>query len=189
MRKTFGPRLSIRMLDPMASVTSMVSDTPCKLNTPSHYSLHQRSKILINYRSLNLSETAAVRSKCHRLILQITFSSLITNWTIQWMIHQRKLHHPFSSLLCYRSISLNFHARHGRHGAGGDWLRRLLNLHKAHTAITRDRQPAVVAESRDINAGDLTGLQYNKFLGDLDGVSIDEDFDGIFEIREVDTGV
>ncbi|KAM1584978.1 hypothetical protein ACFX1Z_037901 [Malus domestica] len=65
---------------------------------------------------------------------------------------------------------------------------RLLNLNKAHTTITRDRQPAVVAESWDINADDLTCLQSSKSLGDLDGVSIDEDFDGIFKIREVDTG-
>lgn len=78
--------------------------------------------------------------------------------------------------------------RHGWHGAGSDGLRRLLNLNKAHTAITGDRQPAVIAESRDVNAGDLTGLQHSKSLGDFDGVSIDEDLDGIFGIREVDTG-
>lgn len=46
----------------------------------------------------------------------------------------------------------------------------------------------MVAEPRDVNAGDLTGLQHSESLGDFDRVTIDEDLDGIFRVGEVDSG-
>lgn len=46
----------------------------------------------------------------------------------------------------------------------------------------------MVAEARDVDAGDLAGLEDGEALGDLDGESVDRDFDGVIGGREVDAG-
>lgn len=46
----------------------------------------------------------------------------------------------------------------------------------------------MVAEAWYVNAGDLAGLEDGEPLGDLDGESVDGDFDGIFGGPEVDAG-
>ena len=44
------------------------------------------------------------------------------------------------------------------HGAGGDRLRHAGHLDQAHAAIAGDRQALVIAEARDLDAGQLAGL-------------------------------
>src|SRR6185437_17149297 len=52
--------------------------------------------------------------------------------------------------------------------AGRDRLgRRLLHFDEAHPAIAGDRQPVVVAEPRDLDAGRFRGLQDGRAVGDL----------------------
>lgn len=46
----------------------------------------------------------------------------------------------------------------------------------------------MVAKSRNVNAGDLTGLQDRHALGDFDGVSVHENLDRIVGVGEVDSG-
>lgn len=46
----------------------------------------------------------------------------------------------------------------------------------------------MVTESGDVNAGCLAGLQDGHTLGDCDRVTIDEDLDDIFGVREMDPG-
>lgn len=79
--------------------------------------------------------------------------------------------------------------RKGRHGAGGDGLGGLLDLDEAHAAVAGDGEAAVVAEPRDVDAGDLAGLEDSEALGDLHRVAIDEDLDGVLRSRagEVDS--
>lgn len=77
---------------------------------------------------------------------------------------------------------------HRGHRAGRDRLRRLLDFDKAHPAVPSDRQPLVVAEPGDVDAGDRAGLQHGHPLRDLDGVTIDEDLDGVIGVGEVDPG-
>lgn len=77
--------------------------------------------------------------------------------------------------------------RKGGHGAGSDRLGRLLNLHQTHTAVTGNGEAAVVAESRNVDAGDLAGLEHSHALGDLNGVAIDEDLDGVIGVGEMNS--
>lgn len=42
---------------------------------------------------MNVNESRSIRAKGHGLILQITLATLITNWTIEWMVHQQELHY------------------------------------------------------------------------------------------------
>ena len=44
------------------------------------------------------------------------------------------------------------------HGAGGDRLRHARDLDQAHAAIAGDRQALVIAEARDLDAGETAGL-------------------------------
>jgi hypothetical protein len=46
----------------------------------------------------------------------------------------------------------------------------------------------VVAETRDIDAGDLASLKHRHPLGDLHWVSVHEDLDGVLRIGKVDSG-
>ena len=51
------------------------------------------------------------------------------------------------------------------HGAGGDRLRHARHLDQAHAAIAGDRQPLVIAEARDLDAGQLARLQQRDAAG------------------------
>lgn len=46
----------------------------------------------------------------------------------------------------------------------------------------------MIAEPRDVDAGDGAGLQHGHSLGDLNGVAVDEDLDGVVGVGEVDAG-
>ena len=46
----------------------------------------------------------------------------------------------------------------------------------------------MIAETRNVDAGDLAGLEHRKALGDFDGVAIDEYLDGIFGFVEMNPG-
>ena len=100
-----------------------------------------------------------VSSECHGLILEIALSSLVTNGTIERMVDQQKLHDTLSGL--FRKVGVCFYAPafHDRHGAGGNRLGRLLDLNKTHSAVARDRETLVVAESGDLNADHCGGLE------------------------------
>ena len=52
--------------------------------------------------------------KAHGLVLKVTFTALITNRTIEWVIDEKKLHHPFPALPRHFGISENFHVIAGR---------------------------------------------------------------------------
>ena len=55
-------------------------------------------------------------------------------------------------------------------------------------AVSSDGEATVVAESRDIDAGDFAGLKDCHALWDFHGVPIDEHFDHVFRVREMDSG-
>lgn len=73
------------------------------------------------------------------------------------------------------------------HGAGGYGFGGLLDLDEAHAAVPGDGEAAVVAEARDVHAGDLTGLENRHALGDFHRVPIHEHLDGVIRVREVDS--
>jgi hypothetical protein len=52
------------------------------VDTTSHNSLDNRANVLVLNRALDLTETRAIRTEFHRLILEITLTTLITNRAI-----------------------------------------------------------------------------------------------------------
>lgn len=46
----------------------------------------------------------------------------------------------------------------------------------------------MVAEPRNVDAGDLAGLENGHSLGDFHGITVDEHLDGIFGVGEMDAG-
>lgn len=43
----------------------------------------------------------------------------------------------------------------------------------------------MVTESRNVDAGDLAGLEDSKSLGDFDRITINEDFDGVIRVGKM----
>ena len=74
------------------------------------------------------------------------------------------------------------------HGIRGDGFGRFLDLDEAHAAVSVDGEATVVAESRDIDVGDFAGLKDRHALWDFHEVPIDEHFDHVFRVREMDSG-
>lgn len=92
------------------------------MNTPRHYGFDKRANILVfdssetkaarktwlpferaNTKTLlpfstkgDIRKATAIATESHRLILEITFPSLITNRTIQGMVYQEKFHNTFA---------------------------------------------------------------------------------------------
>ena len=123
-----------------------------------HRGLDQGAEVLVAHRPLGLGEAAMVHAVGHRLILQIAFPALVADRAVQRMVGEQEFHHPFAGLAHHRGVGVDDHAFGGRHGAGGDGLRRLLLLHQAHAAIAGDRETLVIAEAGNLLARQLAGL-------------------------------
>src|SRR5205823_1735934 len=66
-----------------------------------------------------------------------------------------------------------------RHGARGLDLRDPFDLDQAHPALSDDRQPRVIAEVRDVDAGELGRVDQVHVLRDLDRTAVEEDGEGV----------
>ena len=78
--------------------------------------------------------------------------------------------------------------RKSGHGIRGDGFGHFLYLDKPHAAVFDDGETTVVAESRDINAGDFTVLKDRYALWDFHKVPINEHFDHVLRVGEMDSG-
>ena len=74
------------------------------------------------------------------------------------------------------------------HGTRGDGFGRFLDLDDAHAAVSGDGKVIVVAESRDIDTGDFAVLKDRLAFWDFHRVPIDEHFDCVFRVGEMDSG-
>ena len=78
---------------PFSSDKLRKSDTSCTMDAASHGSLDKRSKLFVLNGSLVLLETAFSITVDSRDILKIALTTLVTNWTIKWMVCEKELHH------------------------------------------------------------------------------------------------
>src|SRR3546814_14501022 len=124
------------------------------------------------YRALVLGEAAAVEAVGHGLVLQVALAALVADRAVERMVDEQELHDAVARLLHLVGVGLDHHALADRHGAGGDRLGRTLHLDQAHAAVAGHRQAVVVAESRNLDAGELAGLQDRHALCDLDPSSV-----------------
>ena len=147
-------------------------------------SLDQRTKIKIFGRPFGLAVAREIDAVGHRLILKITLTALIADRAIQRVVDQEELHHPLSGFFYHRRVG--FHNRRlafgtrpqvaHLHGAGGGGLGRPADdFHKTHPAVTGDRQPLVITETRHLDANLLAGLNERHRPFDFDFFTVDDD--------------
>ena len=106
------------------------------------------------------SIAAVVAAVAHRLVLQVALAALVADRAIERMVDQQELHHALARLLHHRRVGDDLLPVGDRQRAGRLRLRRAgLHLDQAHAAVAGDRQALVVAEARDLDAGQLAGLQ------------------------------
>ena len=149
------------------------ADAARALDAAGHDGLDQRAHVLLGDRPLVLLVAALVEAEGHRLVLQVAFSALIADRAVQGVVDQQELHDALARLMDRWRVGVDHHAVAGRHGAGGDRLGRALHLDQAHAAVAGDRQAVVVAEARDLGAGQLAGLQHREAARDLDLLAVD----------------
>ena len=149
------------------------ADAPRAMDAAVHDRLHQRADILVLDRALVLVEARRVDAVGHRLVLQVAFAALVADRAIERVVDEQELHHPLARLLHQLGARQDFRRLAVRAGpavahapgAGGDRLRRALQLDQAHAAIAGDRQPLMEAEARDLGARLLARLQQREVRG------------------------
>ena len=94
-------------------------------------------------------------------VLQLAFTGLVANRTIQRMVDQQKLHHTFLGLDGFVALGVYDHALRHRRRAGWHWFGRFFDIDQAHTAIGRDAELLVIAKMRNIGAN-LFGCMHHR---------------------------
>ena len=101
---------------------------------------------------LSLLEAAPLQIMLHVIVLQPALPRLVTDWTIQWVVDEEKLHHRFADRQNFRALGQYRHPLRHRRVTGNLELRHLLDLDETHAAVTGDGKLRVVAVVRDIDA-------------------------------------
>ena len=109
--------------------------------------LDQRTNVLVFNSSLatKFVESTTIRAISHALILQVAFSSLITDRAIEWVVGEQELHNTLTGLVGEGRIGLNPHSRLDRPRARGNWLWCSFDFDETHTAVSRDHELLMVA--------------------------------------------
>ena len=112
----------------------------------------QWADILVKNHTFFFFVTRPAAAITHRQVLQLTLSALVTNWAIERVIDQQKLHHALLGLDGFVALGVHDHAlRHGcgagRHGLGG-----LFNINQAHAAVGRNAELFVITKMRNVGA-------------------------------------
>ena len=160
------------------------ADAARALDAARHHGLDQRPEVLLLDRALVLAIARAAGAERHRLILQVALAALITDRAVQRVVDQQEFHHAFPRLLDHRRARVD-HLRRtvaiGRQVVDPDRttglrLRHPDDLDQAHPAVAGDRQPFMIAEARDLDAGLLASLQQRDAVLDLDLGAVDDQF-------------
>ncbi len=81
-------------------------DATRAMDTARHDRLDQRTYVFVFDRALVLLIAGRIDAVGHGLILQVAFPALIANRTIERMIDQQELHHPFTRLFHHRRFGV-----------------------------------------------------------------------------------
>lgn len=119
----------------------------------------QRTEVFILDCSFELMMSWCSKSVEMGIVLQVAFSSLITDGTVQRMVDENELQDTTPSQSCCFWMSINTHsgcnlrtARRNRFG----WL---CHLNEAHTTIACNFESLMIAESRNLDTVLLTCLK------------------------------
>ena len=148
-----------------------------------HVGADQRPEIFVLDRALVVLEAAGVEAVGHGLVLQIAFAALVADRAVERMIDEQEFEHAFARLLHRLGVGDDGGRRAvargpeivDAHGAGGDGLRHAGDLDQAHAAIAGDRQALVIAEARDLDAGELAGLDQGDAVRHVVLLAVDDE--------------
>src|SRR5205085_688597 len=100
--------------------------------------------------------------------LEVAFSRLVADWTVERVIGEEKFQYRFAALLGLVTLRMDDHPfSHGRI-AGDLELRVLLHVHQTDPAVSSDGQARVIAVARDENPQLLRSLDDGGARGALD---------------------
>ena len=153
------------------------------VNAPVHLRLDQGAEIDGILRPFGFAEPAESRAEGHGLVLQVALAALVADGTVERVVDEQELHHPFSRLadrvgcrqdLRRRAVRTGAKVSH-LHGAGRDGLWPPQHLDQAHPAIARDRKALVVTEARDLPPRLLAGLEQGQICVDVQFLAVNAD--------------
>ena len=113
---------------------------------------NQRPEVLVGNHALWFIVARAGASVANGEILQLAFASLVADRAVERMIDQQKLHHAFLRRDRDLGMRVDPHAFGHRRGASRQRLGRLLHLHQTHAAVRGNRELAVIAKMRHVDA-------------------------------------
>ena len=152
-------------------------DAPSAVNAPVHVGDHQRTDVLVLHRPLVLVVSTGLVPVEVGVVLQVALAALVADGAVEGVVGQQKFHHRALRQPRGLRVGPNLHGGGDLRAAGGDRLRRFLDLHEAHPAIAGHFQPLVVAEAGDLDAVLLGGLEDGEVVIDLVGPVVDKDLD------------
>ena len=91
-------------------------------------------------------------------VLQFALAALVADRAIERMVCEQEFEGSFARLDDGGRFGPDHHAFGHRDHAGGHQFRRLFNLHQTHAAGRLERHAFVVAECRNLNAGQFGGV-------------------------------
>ena len=154
------------------------ADAAGAVDAAGHDRLDDRTHIFLGDRALVLVVALVAAAVGDRLVLQVAFAALVADRAIERMVDQQEFHHAFARLPDARRVGEDLLIVGGRQRAARLRLGRpRLHLDQAHPAIAGDGEPLMVAEARNLLAGQLAGLEHGGALRHLDLDTVD------FELR------
>ena len=101
---------------------------------------------------VDICEPAAITTKGHRLVLEVAFTTLITNRAIKWMVDQKELHDSFTGLASHVWICFDLPSLHDGHGTSSNRLGRPFNFNQTHSTVSSNWKPVMIAKTWDFNS-------------------------------------
>lgn len=153
------------------------SHTSRAMNASIHDGGNEGTNVFVFDSSLLLIESPRLISIGIVLVLEVAFSSLVANRTIERVIGQQKLHDSSSRDFHLFRECLDPHVGHDLSRTRGHWLWRSLNFHETHSAVSSNGELFVVAKPGNDDTVLVAGLEDGEVGRHLVGNIVDEYLD------------
>ena len=102
--------------------------------------------IFVEHHAFFFVVTRGTTAVAYRQVLQLAFTTLVTDGAIQRMVDEQKFHHRLLRLDGTLGFGVHHHALRHRCGASRHGLGGFLHIHQAHAAVGRDAQLFVITK-------------------------------------------
>src|SRR5262245_4080176 len=159
------------------------TDAASAVNAAGHVGADQRPQIFVLDRAFVVGEAAGVEAIGHGLVLQVAFATLVADRAVERVIDEQKFEHALARLLHRGRVGDDGGWRAvaawpeivDAHGARGHRLRHARHFDQAHPAIAGYRQALVIAETRNLDAGEPAGLDQSDAVRHLVLFAVDNE--------------